>query len=277
MLTAGRPPNSHSALHLPASVPVLDVKESSDPGPPRPSDPQPNDSSTEIESLTSLLSQPTNILKRIPRLSRVTAARKLAAIVQQVVSQNDIPSWMRLLSFAKSSLLTLRRGGKCWSLATLVYKQVTQESPEIGTPASQTLGDYRGEVRLTCSEDAIAEHNSETLEAIREKHPPAPLDSSIPALELISSLAFSIDTEVIVKIIGSFPKGSGGDSDGLIPQHLKDLTSPSAGIGSASLLSALVGLITLILEGRTPSCIRPLLFDAKLTALIGVAEFAQSP
>ena len=36
------------------------------------------------EPLTSLLSEPTNILKRSPRLSRVTSARKLAAIVQQL-------------------------------------------------------------------------------------------------------------------------------------------------------------------------------------------------
>ena len=70
-----------------------------------------------------------------------------------------------------------------------------------------------------------------------------------------------------MKVIGSFPKGSGGDSDSLIPQHLKDLTSPSASDGSASLLSAVVGLVTLILEGIIPSSIRPLLFGAKLTAL----------
>ena len=37
-----------------------------------------------------------------------------------------------------------------------------------------------------------------------------PLDSSIPTQEPIFSLAFSIDAEVLMKVIGSFPKGSGG-------------------------------------------------------------------
>ena len=129
--------NSHPALCLPASVPASNVNESSDPRPSCPSGPQLNNFCAEIGSLTSLLSQPTNILKRIPRLSRVTAARELAAIVQQVLSRNDIPSWVRLLSFVKTYLLTQRRGGNRWSMPTLVNIQVTQESPEIGTPASQ--------------------------------------------------------------------------------------------------------------------------------------------
>ena len=80
-----------------------------------------------------------------------------------------------------------------------------------------------------------------------------------------------------MKVIGSFPKGSGGGSDCLIPQHLKDLTSPSTGDGRASLLTALIGLVTLILVGRTPSLICSLFFGAKLTALTkGAVKFAQS-
>ena len=55
--------------------------------------------------------------------------------------------------------------------------------------------------------------------------------------------------------------------DGLLPQHLKDLTSPTAGDGAAPLLTGLIGLMVLILEGRTPPAIRPLFFGANLTAL----------
>lgn len=43
---------------------------------------------------------------------------------------------------------------------------------------------------------------------------------------------------IIMRVISSFPKGFGRGCDGLLPQHLKDLTSPSAGDGGA----ALVGL-----------------------------------
>ena len=67
--------------------------------------------------------------------------------------------------------------------------------------------------------------------------------------------------------MSSFPKGSGGGLDGLLPQHLKDLLGPTAGDGGGSLLRSLVGLSTLILEGRIPLPIRPLFFGANLTAL----------
>ena len=80
-------------------------------------------------------------------------------------------------------------------------------------------------------------------------------------------MPFQIDAEVIVKAIRSFPSGSGGGLDILLPQHLKDLTGPTAGDGTASLLTGLIGIMVLILEGRTPPAICPLFFGANLTAL----------
>ena len=67
--------------------------------------------------------------------------------------------------------------------------------------------------------------------------------------------------------ITSFPNGSGGGPDGLLPQHLKDLTGSSAWDGCVSLLTSLGGLLSLIQEGRTPSHIHLLFFGANLTAL----------
>ena len=173
---------------------------------------------------------PTKILKRVPRLSRVTVARKLASVVEQVVSWNDLPSWARLLSFSKKCLHTPVRGGKQWSLATLVNKLVAQESPTIEMPValphnqakpskrhngtdhlafrvSSRLdeGDYRRAVRLACNEDVIADQSIGTLEALKLKHPSSPPDSDIPTLEAASSLAFTIDTH---------------HEDNLVPQRL---------------------------------------------------------
>ena len=74
----------------------------------------------EIESLISHLSSPIRTVKRIPRLSRVTVARRLANVIKQVVSRNDVSSWVGLLSFSKKCLQTPARGGKRWSLATLL-------------------------------------------------------------------------------------------------------------------------------------------------------------
>ena len=115
-------------------------------------------------------------------------------------------------------------------------------------------------MRLICSEDMFADHSDSTLEALRQKHPPQHPDSSIPDLSINDPPPFPIDAALIRKTISSFPNGSGGGPDGLLPQHLKDLTGPSAGDGGVLLLKALTALVTLVLEGRTPEAIRPLFF-----------------
>ena len=40
-------------------------------------------------------------------------------------------------------------------------------------------GDFRGAVRLACSDDRLAPYNSATLSALRDKHPSPPSDSAI--------------------------------------------------------------------------------------------------
>ena len=84
----------------------------------------------------------------------------------------------------------------------------------------------------------------------------------MPKVACTAALPFSLEAEIISKTIMSFPNGSSGGKDGLLSQHLKDLTGPSAGDGVVQLMKALEGLISLILKGRTPSEIRPILFGA---------------
>ena len=79
--------------------------------------------------------------------------------------------------------------GQIGNLATLVNNQFLQDyncpgpeisigqptrcaaKPRVRMPIDQLEGDYKGAVRLACSEDVIAEHNDHTLEALRAKHP----------------------------------------------------------------------------------------------------------
>jgi hypothetical protein len=178
-------------------------------------------------------------------------------VIEQVVSRNDVPSWVRLLAFPKKCLCTPRRGGKRWSLANQVNEQVSLESPNIDVsdatrqhnhpPSSRNRnqidqlaarvsskleeGDYKGAVRLACSEDVIAEHNSHTLEALRSKHPSPPADRIVDTLDCDPSLQFTVEGGVILKLVSSFPKRSSGGLDGLLLQHLEDLMGPSAGDG----------------------------------------------
>ena len=246
----------------------------------------------DVRNLEEFLSRPRAMLKRIPRLSRITAARKLAIIINSVVSKNDLASWSRLLRFPKSCFSRPRRAGKRWKLSQLVNNQVTEESSScelstltpiqrpkpgkhknsidaITARVSSKLeeADFRGAVRLVSSEDTLADHSDSTLSALRKKHLPPHKDSFIPGLVSQSVQPPSIDSVSVSKAIMSFPNGSGGGCDGLLPQHLKDLISPSAGEGGVILLKALANLSMLILEGKTPSEIRPILFGASLTPL----------
>ena len=128
-------------------------------------------------------------------------ARKLAIIINEVVSRNNFASWVRLLQFPKVCLFRPRRAGKRWKLSSLVNNQVSQEPgyramdrfPNGIHPQNRRVkpskpqnaidaivsrvswkleeADYRGAVRLVSSEDIIADRSEATLEALREKHP----------------------------------------------------------------------------------------------------------
>ena len=71
----------------------------------------------------------------------------------------------------------------------------------------------------------------------------------------------------VAKAIRPFLVGSAGGPDGLRPQYLKDLISPSSEGGGHALLSALASFLSLVLSGRTPLTIRPYFFGANLCAL----------
>lgn len=127
-------------------------------------------------------------------------------------------------------------------------------------------GDYRGVVRLACSRATIAEQSASTVEAMKLKHPPRYPNFIIEDQPNLTPLGFAVDIELIRRVIVSFPSSSSGGTNGLLPQHLKDLIRPAAEDGAVSVLNVLTSLITLILGGRTPAAVRSLLFGAKLTA-----------
>ena len=105
-------------------------------------------------------------------------------------------SWDRLFRFGSLCLTLPRRGGRQRSLAAT---QLLDEADPVlqairrgsgSQPVRDPLrylakrvstkleeGDYRGAVRISCSEDTIAEIDSETLSLLKEKHPPAHPDS----------------------------------------------------------------------------------------------------
>lgn len=127
-------------------------------------------------------------------------------------------------------------------------------------------GDFRGAVRLACSEDSLVEPDADTREALSSKHP-APCrpagQSPQPLLAPLHSNIQIEDTDV-VKSIMSFPCGSAGGPDGLSPQHLKDLSSASAVDSGRMSLSSFVNFVK---DQEIPPSIRPIFFGASLLAL----------
>ena len=62
--------------------------------------------------------------------------------------------------------------------------------------------------------------------------------------------------------IRSFVPGSAGGPDGLRPQHLKDLTSATAGDAGRRLLTELTEFANMCLIGRVRTIIQPVLYGA---------------
>ena len=252
-------------------------------------EPPPSAADSQGEQLSSQFSfKPrVKIVKRIPRASRDLVRSKLTSLLEGVVSSNAISSWERLLHFSARCLIVPPRGGRRWSLATMINKQLREEADPppvkisskgrrktsqdpleyLGHRVSAKLeeGDFKGAVRLACSEDTLADYNEATFSALKQKHPSLAPGSIIPPSPVVAPNSITVSEADVAHAIKSFPSGSAGGPDGLRPQHLKDLLSSS--VADSSLLNALAAFSTLVLEGRTPLPIRPFFYGASLIAL----------
>ena len=181
-----------------------------------------------------------------------------------------------------------RWGGQRRNLSTLVKRQVDEEAdpsritfPHRTTPsdpnhslakrvsAKLEEGDYRGAVRIACSEESIADITEETITLLKEKHPTPHSETSIPNPPQPADMhpLPVISEEVIIGAIRSFPRGSAGGPDGIRPQHLVDLTSASAERGGKDLLRALAEFANFILRGYLPKYVKQVFFGATLIPL----------
>ena len=122
---------------------------------------------------------------------------------------------------------------------------------------------------MACSEDAAAEHTDATIAAMRAKHPAPHPDTNfpLPPQENEPQPPIAVTEQDVAQVVLSFPRGSAGGHDGLLPQHLKDLISNSARFGGKKLLAALMAFTNLVLSENTPVQVWPLFFRATLTAL----------
>ena len=224
------------------------------------------------------------LIGRIPRGSRdQQASAKLTTILEGVVSSSCTATWERIFYFCVWCLRVPPRGGRRWSLVTLVNKQlhVREETHPSSLPTRQKgrgvrpsdstnslrrrvstkleEGDLGGAVCLACFEDSIAKPSNDTYTALQRKHPSPRAESVIPAPPVVGPDSMAVTEAEVLQAIKSFPCSSAGGHDGLRPQHLKDMLRGSEG-NVSSLLSSLSAFATLVLEGRVPPSVRPFFF-----------------
>ena len=82
---------------------------------------------SDVTTVNSFRPTSVRIVKRIPRASRHLAATKLASILMDVTTENDVESWIRLFNFSSRCLAVPRRGGHRRSLASLINAQLQEE------------------------------------------------------------------------------------------------------------------------------------------------------
>lgn len=166
-------------------------------------------------SLTSLPRVPT--IRRLPKASRRLAVERFSALLEGVVRDNTPSSWVSLLLFTSNCLYSPQRGGRRWSLATAINKQLEDCSgppqgllqplrsfsgplpPEyLRNAVSSRLeeGDFRGAIRLASASDSLAPHSAATFRALQEKHP-SPSSPPLPA----SDSSFLVTEPEVAKAI----------------------------------------------------------------------------
>src|SRR6218665_137152 len=236
------------------------------------------------------------ILKRIPKAARPVTGRFLTFIINKILREADNPAhWHMLLTFGTGIMEQLRRGGKRHNLTATIksreegfltewqrkWAEITTEST-INSNARKTQlddeqsvataavaskledGNIRAAVRILCSSDKPANVDREMLEELQSKHPDPPLDrpnfTSQPR-----SASLQVSEEHVRRQLRSFPIGSSAGPDGIRPQHLLDLVT-CAEIGTG-LVTAITGLMNLLLTGTCPAQIKPILSGGTLIAL----------
>jgi hypothetical protein len=251
--------------------------------------------------LDSIVEARSQVLKYIPKASRVLAAGKLSTVLDRVVADPScIDTWRQFLLFAYSCFGVSARGGKKHrsSLATKVNKllsdylsdrsvndHTTQVSSSSRKKKSVVIdsgmqnlaarvaakieeGDVRGAVRLTASNDTLAAYDDDTVAALRQLHPSRTTPTcDLPHPPVDNVPALKLSENDIVAAIKSFLAGSAGGLDGLRPQHLKDMTGPVTGIAGQRLIVSLTEFCNMCLAGQVPPAIRPILYGASLCAL----------
>ena len=235
-----------------------------------------------------------SVLDYVPKGSRKKAAQALSSIINNACESESPQDWRKLFRFAAFCFKKPKRGGKHQpSLTTLVNRQIdafltdsfrpVEPASKLNNSSSKKKegddiraklvakklanSDIKGAVRILSSDDRFLPFDDDTLSKLRAKHPPPHPDSCTPDSPDNSAVtALQLTESQVLKAIQSFPGGSAGGCDLLLPQHLKDLTSKNGGEPGTRLLSSITNLCNKMLRGNIPKNILPYLYGASMIA-----------
>ena len=128
-------------------------------------------------------------------------------------------------------------------------------------------GDVSGAVRELASAEGLAPQDRDTLRALKEKHPSAPENLSLPDPPDGSVVPAVATEEDVRKAIMSFRAGASGGPDGLRPGHLRSLVAHGSAEAGSRLLSTLTDLVNVMLRGEVPQFAVPVLYGANECAI----------
>ncbi|GAV06934.1 hypothetical protein RvY_16842 [Ramazzottius varieornatus] len=123
--------------------------------------------------------------------------------------------------------------------------------------------DISGALRVLSSEDIVA---VPSLEILRSKHPAEAAGSSFPEPPDPTQLPDDVTVDEIMAAVQSLPNGSAGGIDCLRPKHMKDMLAGAANGTTTALAESLPRLVTLIVQGKVPTSVTSIFFEASLTA-----------
>ena len=226
------------------------------------------------------------VFRRIPKASRHSASVAFEKVSQKVIDFNDLQAWTEFFSFARGAIGSSKRGGKKrTSQATIINKRIEafmageNTDPQIIkrkkppllknlVSAKIAVADIQGAVRIISSKESILPQSAETVEKLKEKHPQAHPDSTKPPDCIEEDNCFKTNKENLLKAIRSFKRGTSGGPDGLLPQHLIDMTGEELGEPASKLADTLVTLLnTIIYPGKVPPEVIETFYGANLIAL----------
>lgn len=252
-----------------------------------------NLSSENIAELMNNWKRP--VLKFVPKKARSCVASYYCRLIDEVCSTpNNISLWIKLFIFPFYVLQAPKRGGKSNASSSDSIKNRLSSFNEIDVfkfPdfSSQQMksqskkkqadnivrdlavskiedGKIKDALRILCEDNSFAPDTENTLRLLQQKHPTP--KHPVKTIELSERYHLESTTKFVQEAIQSFPQGSSGGIDGLLPQHLKDIfLNVDQSTDKQSRLQSITNFINLVLSGNVPEIIRPIFFAARLIAL----------